>query len=37
MKTIVKTFRKKLLIWLAHDIALPYFKLVRKNYNFLIR
>lgn len=29
-----KTFRKKLLIWLAHDIALPYFKLVRKNYNF---
>lgn len=34
MKISFKTFRKKLLIWLAHDIALPYFKLVRKNYNF---
>lgn len=22
------------MIWLAHDIALPYFKLVRRNYNF---
>jgi hypothetical protein len=30
----LKKLRKQLLIWLAHDIALPYFKLVRKNYRF---
>lgn len=34
MKKFFKTFRKQLLTWLAHDIALPYFKLIRKKYNF---
>ena len=29
-----KKFRKKLLIYLAHEVALPYFKLVRKGYDF---
>lgn len=27
-------FRKRLLVYLAHEIALPYFKLVRKGYHF---
>ena len=34
MKNTVKKLRRQLLIWLAHDIALPYFKLVRRHYNF---
>lgn len=34
MKTGWKNFRKKLLVYLAHEIALPYFKLVRKGYKF---
>ncbi len=34
MIKIIKKLRRQLLIWLAHDIALPYFKLVRRNYNF---
>lgn len=29
-----KMLRKQLMIFLAHQVALPYFKLVRKNYRF---
>lgn len=29
-----KHFRKRLLVYLAHEVALPYFKLVRKGYKF---
>lgn len=34
MKTQLKRFRKRLLVYLAHEVALPYFKLIRKGYNF---
>lgn len=34
MKTRLKRFRKRLLVYLAHEVALPYFKLIRKGYNF---
>lgn len=29
-----KHFRKRLLVYLAHEVALPYFKLIRKGYKF---
>jgi len=29
-----KNIRKALLVYLAHEVALPYFKLVRKSYRF---
>jgi hypothetical protein len=34
MNSSFKKIRKKLLVYLAHDVALPYFKLVRKGYKF---
>jgi hypothetical protein len=34
MKHWIKQQRKKLLVFLAHKIALPYFKWVRKDYRF---
>lgn len=30
----IHLLRKRLLIFLAHEVALPYFKLVRKDYRF---
>lgn len=30
----LKHFRKRLLVYLAHEVALPYFKLVRRGYHF---
>lgn len=34
MKKRLLEIRKRLLVFLAHEIALPYFKLIRKGYNF---
>lgn len=34
MNKMLKNFRKRLLVYLAHEVALPYFKLVRKGYKF---
>lgn len=34
MKTRLINFRKRFLVYLAHDVALPYLKLMRKNYQF---
>jgi ubiquinone biosynthesis protein Coq4 len=34
MKAQLKKFRKRLLIYMTHDVALPYFRLVRKGYDF---
>lgn len=34
MKRHISHLRKRLLVYLAHEIALPYFKLVRKGYHF---
>lgn len=34
MKTQLKRYRKRLLIYLTHNVALPYFRLMRKAYNF---
>lgn len=34
MKKQLKRYRKRLLVYLAHEVALPYFKLVRRGYNF---
>ena len=34
MNTGLKKIRKKLLIYLAHEVALPYFKLIRRGYDF---
>lgn len=30
----MKKLRKRLLVYLAHEVALPYFRLVRKGYKF---
>ncbi|WP_162902737.1 Coq4 family protein [Taibaiella koreensis] len=34
MKIQLNHIRKRLLVYLAHEVALPYFKLVRKGYHF---
>ncbi len=34
MKTRLKKIRKQFLVYLAHEVALPYLKLVRKSYQF---
>jgi ubiquinone biosynthesis protein Coq4 len=34
IKKQLKKARERLLVFLAHDIALPYFRIVRKGYNF---
>jgi ubiquinone biosynthesis protein Coq4 len=30
----MKSIRKRILVYLAHEVALPYFKLVRRGYQF---
>ena len=34
MKSQLRNFRKKFITYLAHEVALPYFKLIRKGYHF---
>jgi hypothetical protein len=34
MLITLKSIRKRLLVYLAHEVALPYFKLVRRGYKF---
>jgi len=34
MKIQLSSLRKRLLVYLAHEVALPYFKLVRRGYRF---